>query len=198
MSPNPDSLFSTFDYPFDSEDPSAIEDYRSTLEDFRHKAWRTPLGSPTVFPLKLLLKAQYSANSRPVPWFAPEASIGERTFSCRLLDDLHIGLDRHSQIWVAEVLHDGTRDISDQNLAATPSKIVLKIFQQSLSTLPTVEGILNIDGTYVILEEHAKNEELAYSVLKNLQGTYIPYCYGLHEVSFYYVSKVKFIHNPFL
>lgn len=181
MSQNPDSLFTTFDYPFDAMNNESIETYEQAMKDLRDKASKTPLDPTSVFSLKLRLTAQNSANSRPIPWFAAEATDEERTYSCRLLEPLRVGPDKLSQVWIAQVLRD--EDKLESESIQEDSKIVLKILQQSLSIIPTVEGINAVDGTYVYLEEYAKNEDLAYCrVIKDLQGTYVPYYYGLHEV----------------
>lgn len=181
MSTNPDSLFTTFDYPFDAMNNESIETYEQAMIDLRVEASKAPLCHTSVFSLKLRLTAQHSTNSRPIPWFAAGATDDERTYSCRLLEPLRVGPDKLSQVWIAQVLRD--EDKLESESIQEDFKIVLKILQQSLSVIPTVESINAVDGTYVYLEEYAKNEDLAYcKVIKVLQGTYVPYYYGLHEV----------------
>lgn len=57
------------------------------------------------------------------------------------------------------------------------ARIVLKIFQPSLSFIPDPE--YDWSGEYANPEELAKNEDQAYTVLADIQGTYIPYYYGI-------------------
>lgn len=39
-----------------------------------------------------------------------------------------------------------------------------------------------MDGTYIVLEEHAKNEDRSYQIMEDLQGNYVPHYLGLHKV----------------
>lgn len=182
MIKNPESLYNTFDFPFDRDDEDSVNTYLVEMQDLREKAFIYPLTTTTVFSIKLQLNANHSPNARPIPWLSSEAR--EHTYSCRLLQPLRIGFDKPSQVWVAEVLrNDG--DTSSQSAGPNDSehpKIVLKIFQQSLSRLPDFEGIQMMDGTYIVLEEHAKNEDRAYQIMEDLQGTYVPHYLGLHKV----------------
>lgn len=180
MIKNPESLYNTFDFPFDRDDEDSVNTYQAEMQDLREKAFIYPLTTTTVFSIKLQLNANHSPNARPIPWLSCDAR--ENTYTCRLSQPLRIGFDKPSQVWVAEVLRDDGVTSSQSADPHEHPKIVLKIFQQSLSRLPDFEGIQMMDGTYIVLEEHAKNEDRAYQIMEDLQGTYVPHYLGLHKV----------------
>lgn len=180
MIKNPESLYNTFDFPFDRDDEDSVNAYEADMQDLREKAFIYPLTTTTVFSIKLKLNADRSPNARPIPWLSSKAR--EHTYSCRLSQPLRVGFDKPSQIWVAEVLRDDVDTSSQSTDPNEQPKIVLKIFQQSLSRLPNFECIQMMDGAYIVLEEHAKNEDRAYQIMEDLQGTYVPSYLGLHKV----------------
>ncbi|KAG7439311.1 uncharacterized protein BT62DRAFT_1014124 [Guyanagaster necrorhizus] len=86
------------------------------------------------------------------------------------------GTNWWSQVWMTEVQKRG-RTVS-------LGSIVLKIFQPPLLPSPYLG-----DQRYVTVEcpnprRLARIENLAYTELGSLQGSVIPYYYGLHKASF--------------
>lgn len=166
-------------YPFVSTDKKNIQRYRYAMINARDLALEKPLHYSLVLPLKLTCKATASPMSRPLPWFAGK----EGTYACQLLNPLQAGPDKYSQVWVAVV-----KPI-DETSVAEEAKIVLKIFQPSLSIIPHPE--YDWKEQYAVPEVLAKNEDQAYHELMHIQGVYVPYYYGMQEVSF------SFIHLTF-
>lgn len=159
-------------YPFDRDSIKDIQRYYYAMTYARDLALEKPLHYSLVLPLKLTCEASASAKSRPLPWFANT----DGTYECQLLNPLQAGPDKYSQVWVAVVKPiDGTS-------VAEEARIVLKIFQPSLSFIPHPE--YDWREKYANPETLAKNEDLAYHELLCIQGIYVPYYYGMQEVSY--------------
>lgn len=159
--------------PFDRTDDEDIQRYYDAIVISRNLAMADPLKSNMVLSLKLHLKANTSPTSRTLPWFSKK----EGAYTCQLLESLQEGPDRYSQVWIALVKPTHDTSVSEE------AKIVLKIFQPSLSFIPDPE--YDWSGEYANPEALAKNEDQVYTVLTDMQGTYIPYYYGMQEVRFY-------------
>lgn len=161
----------------DDETLKSQQEYYRNIVSARKAAIEQPLAPGVVFhsSLHLLDSVVHPVSDlyprRPLPLFAikEQSSI----LTCQLVRPLRTGIDIHAQVWVAEVL-DGSG-----------THVVFKFLQPSLMRLPCPDYTrIYIQGTweYVNPLVVAQKENDAYVHLSDLQGSYLPYFYGIHSV----------------
>ncbi|KAK0449032.1 uncharacterized protein EV420DRAFT_788263 [Desarmillaria tabescens] len=161
------------DSEIDLVDQDTLRTYYEELVERREKAFRNPLREGCSFPIDFDPHPPGSGDSpRPLPLFAVNGG------SYRVILTYAIVPYRHdkqlSQIWIADV-------ISPEDPTQSLGKVVLKIVQPSLLPLPDIEYHYEIYD-YLRPWVVSTSEEKAYGELKSLEGTTIPYFYGLYPV----------------
>lgn len=175
-----------YNLPFNVNDIESVSLYAQHLKALRKQALARPLRSGLVFTCNLSTSSEPigdPANSRLLPPFA----FGEGAISFRLDKPLKVGVDRWSQVWLARVFPDVACD-------TTSSSLVVKFVQPSLLPIPDPHSLLDFGRRYRIPEEVALREAESYHKLGFLQGSIVPYFFGLQKVS--QLAPHVFVANP--
>ncbi|KAK7026637.1 hypothetical protein R3P38DRAFT_2624502 [Favolaschia claudopus] len=148
-------------FPFNRLDEEAVAAANEAQLAAREIALRTPLQSDLQFTLKLEIPAQNAApNARKLPGIS-----GSDSVTVRLCEELQQGIDGFSQVWTAVCVEDETQ-------------LVLKILQPSIC-----RGIpWDHRDEYFDPRDLAHNEAWVYQHLPHIQGTLIPYFFGLSTI----------------
>lgn len=158
-----------YKYPFDHTDLAAVKEYSEKLQLLRSVVLRNPLIPGWHFQLKLP-SHPLTPNARPTPWFAGDE------YNVNLTRILQPGSEFHPQVWLASV-----QPLDNMNAEAVP--VVMKILQPSLMSIPNVEDDDPFwNDEYDNPQMLAEHEAAIYSKLREVQGKWVPYFYGLHIV----------------
>ncbi|KAK7061405.1 hypothetical protein R3P38DRAFT_2829294 [Favolaschia claudopus] len=151
-------------FPFNRLDEEAVAAANEAQLAARDIALRTPLQSGLQFTLTREIPAQNAApNARKLPGIP-----GSDSVTVRLCEELQQGIDGFSQVWTAVCVEK------------SETQLVLKILQPSICRgIPWDHRDEHFDPW-----DLAHNEAWVYHHLLHIQGTLIPYFFGLSTVWF--------------
>ncbi|KDQ56183.1 hypothetical protein JAAARDRAFT_79592 [Jaapia argillacea MUCL 33604] len=164
----------------------ALED----LLELREKALDNPLKAddtlscygPSLFPCTIKCNTTPTSPSYRTPislLLEPPRNDLNSPLVLRLVQPLQTGTDCFGQVWKCHVIaHPNFRSSAD----SPPITVVLKLYQQSLAPLPAWEVMCRrVTERYCPIDHVARREDKASELLSNLQGTFLPYSYGIYE-----------------
>lgn len=175
------TIFPTTPLPWDEDDPKGLSDHSDAMQRARRAALKDPFTENFVFSLNCGSPEPHSEDAefqyRPHPAFISATTGFDNVINAQLVKALQTGVDFLSQVWLAEVCEAGT--------TGHKNTVVVKIVQPSMLWFPPSH--FNTDriglSRYRIPADIVAREERAYNSLTHLQGSGIPYFFGLHPVS---------------
>lgn len=163
-----------FPWDFNRDDPLSVRDHSEKLESLREAALKNPLRHGTVF--KETLNHQSAERDRPLISF----SRGSDPCTLVLRTPLRTTINAWSQVWIASV-HDTSAGPSELGDGPNAERVVLKFIQPSMLPIPSTEWTSYLH--YRPPRGLALFEATVYRQLHAVQGSAVPYFYGLREVS---------------
>ncbi|KAI0056454.1 hypothetical protein BV25DRAFT_1832228 [Artomyces pyxidatus] len=164
-------------YNFDRDDEDSLAEHEDKLLTLRRKARERPLHPGVCFIVQLDQHDTpghvYPPGARPLPSFAREPA------SRRLVLDtpLQTGMRYSSQVWIARV------ESSDNVEEADTARVVLKFIQPSMFYIPSTDDVIaEWRVMYTPPKILALREDYLYQEVKAIQGSAVPYYFGIHEV----------------
>lgn len=166
-------------YDFRDDDAEAVGKHKTEMRRRKVEAIKDPLKYGTPFTLNLTSPVTAAPCGRPLgPSLAKK-----RELCCELTTPLLTAYDephRKSQVWRARVVRSSAQRGSSHEVytAKDPEdegELVVKIMQQSLGPPYGSEDSAPMGWV-------AKIEGESYELAAQLQGTCIPYFFGVHEV----------------
>ncbi|TRM67118.1 serine/threonine kinase, SPS1 [Schizophyllum amplum] len=183
------------DPPFIAGNPSSIAAYRSRLIALRASYNDLPLAEGMAFDLVLKSPPRNPSVTGVRPLQISSAQLDVET-RFALTKPLQIGSGYHSQVWMA------------QPLSSTPDQtgsLVLKFVIPSYIKLPSTyleESEVRL-GQYLFPANSVEYAAAAYEKLPELQGSSLPYFYGVHNVNMHwgetvFILAMEYIAGPSL
>lgn len=157
---------------FDLNDELSILAYAKKLHALRDAALKTPLRTGHHF--NVCLDRHHIERERPL------LSFSRKYDPCKLVLRVPVQTeaDHWSQVWIASVQGHARCDLPSAGDLAQ-ERVVVKIIQPSMLCIPEPHR----SRYYLPPRQAAVNEDLIYRQLTSLQGTAVPYYYGMHQVN---------------
>ncbi|KII84179.1 hypothetical protein PLICRDRAFT_32573 [Plicaturopsis crispa FD-325 SS-3] len=160
------------EFEYDFSDDLVLDDAMEKLCDLRQAAYDNPLSAGTTFAFTPSQVAPH-LHGRPLPPFVDRLPETGHSYSVVLQEALYQGrsYNRWGQVWLARVV-DSAATAGDRVLG----QVVVKVVQPSLLILP--EAYMD----YIPPKKVAYTEDWMYRRLQSLQGSEIPYYFGIQTV----------------
>ncbi|KAI0064537.1 hypothetical protein BV25DRAFT_1914250 [Artomyces pyxidatus] len=154
-------------YEFDPGDrEGSFRAHQRRLQGLRQAALANPLRAGHTFALDIARhRGPQQPDARPLPAFARAAA--RRTLV--LETPLQTQPDHRSQVWTARV-------------ADHPERVILKIIQPSMILIPDPSW-RDWEDSYAPPRALAETEDIIYRRLQSVQGSTIPYYFGMHDAT---------------
>ncbi|KAK0231951.1 hypothetical protein EDD85DRAFT_849402 [Armillaria nabsnona] len=158
----------------DLNDPETLRSYYENLLNYREREYGNSLTTGWSFMVTLNpYPSSSSHSSRPLPTFANKGGSYILSLSCPVKPYRHE--IQYSQIWIADVFEPQSQCLG---------QVILKIYQPSLMPLPDIDDRENYRlFEYVRPGIMSSTEDNAYGELQPLQGTTVPYYYGMYTLT---------------